>query len=235
MERVAAEAGVEVLAVAGRRVPLALGRARAGARARPSGRRPRRRPPAGGRELVDEVAEAARRRPRRGRRDRGRAGHRHDQGGERLAAGAAHPRALAAVGGADAAGVPVRGAARGRRRPPRRPGHGHRRRAADRARGRRGPDPRGPGREPEGDDPVRPAGSPRCCWPSATRPSSPSSRGPPGRRRTPPRTWGRAGSCRGAGRAGPRRGPRGSPGPSSRRPPGRRRRRRSAWCRPRPG
>ena len=68
-------------------------------------------------ELIDEIVGRLDARPRRRRGDRGRPGHRHDQGGLGLAAGAPHPRPLAAVGGADAAGVPHR-AACGRRSPP---------------------------------------------------------------------------------------------------------------------
>ena len=91
-----------------RRAALALGARRAARRRRRPGHRPRRRAPARDaadlRAALDALAEHG-----CDAVDRGRAGDRHDQGGRRRRR-RAHARPLDAVGGADAAGLPPRGA-----------------------------------------------------------------------------------------------------------------------------
>ena len=78
-------------------------------------------------------------RPRRRRGDRGRAGHRHGQARRRHGRGARDARSQRAVGGADAAGVPPRGArTSAATSPPSELATRDRRRLADRARRRQG-------------------------------------------------------------------------------------------------
>ena len=120
-------------------------------------------------ELVEAAGRRPRRRPRGRRRHRRRPGHRHDQAGRRTrihwtaasemhSRRRRHARSLAALGGADAAGLPDGGAAGGARGRRGAAGRRHRRGDAGRGGGGDGPDPPDRRAEPQGDDAARPAG-----------------------------------------------------------------------------
>src|SRR5919204_4302393 len=134
---------------------LGAGGARRGARGRRPCGRARRGAAARARGAVRQDAGGAR---GRRRRDRGRARDRHGQGGRSRRRRGRHRRPLAAVGGADAAGVPPGGTRAGARRAGGGAGAGDRRRLARGARGRPRAGRRVLARQPEGHHAARPRG-----------------------------------------------------------------------------